>query len=125
MANPVEKKFRERLKKFLTEKNPPKKWKALTKIIGMFALRTDPNFFAFLAARHFARCSLFNFADKETPENVTQLFLKQQDDIIFTLTKFQQSLEQLRGVPSFSIPHLSRPKIPFLLTSPVPVTYFN
>eukprot|EP01122_Echinamoeba_exundans_P009931 TRINITY_DN357_c1_g1_i3.p1 TRINITY_DN357_c1_g1~~TRINITY_DN357_c1_g1_i3.p1 ORF type:complete len:2409 (-),score=504.45 TRINITY_DN357_c1_g1_i3:56-7282(-) len=67
MANPVEKKFRERLKKFLTEKNPPKKWKAMTKII-----------------------------DKETPENVTQLFLKHQDEIILTLVKFQQTLEQTK-----------------------------
>jgi hypothetical protein len=41
--------------------------------------------------------SLITITDKETPENVTQLFLKHQDEIILTLVKFQQSLEQTKG----------------------------
>jgi hypothetical protein len=34
-AQQAEKKYRERLKKWTTQKNAPKRWKAMTKIIGM------------------------------------------------------------------------------------------
>lgn len=99
-----DKKSKERLKKFQTQKNPAKKWKCLRKILGT-ALESP--FSAPPKKRSLQPFSIgtdlhcFPFTEKESPENVKQFWKTNADEIMACTTAYTALLETVKGTPFF------------------------